>query len=271
MKVIEALNNWTMKEPQVYGLFHIFFLLVMISTTILLVHHFRDSSAKVMKRIVLISWIILVVFEVIKQFMFSYQDGRLVYNWGAFPYQFCETPLYVMPILILTKNEKLSKACISFLSTYAFFAGLAVMLWPSTVLSTFVFLSIRTMIQHGIQVAIGIFLFSWNRKSATYKSFAHATIIFLISVVIAILLNEVLGRAILKVDMNMFFLAKNMDSEILIVKDMKPYVPWIIFILAYVVGFIGIAFGFHFAETKIYELIVKKGLQAKEKELEFKN
>ena len=271
MKIIESLNNWTMKQPPLYGLFHIGFLLLMILTSILLVYHFRNSSEKVMKRIVLISWIILVVFEIAKQFIFSYRGDHLSYTWGDFPYQFCETPFYVMPLLLLTKNQKLKSAFISFLSTYALFAGLAIMIYPVTVLTTNVIISLRAFIQHGIQVVIGVYLYSWNRKNTTIEGFRYGVAVFTISVIIAIAINEILGAMILKKNMDMFFLSKNPNLGTLITKDIKPLFPWPLYVIGYVIGFTAIAFVVYYIETRVYSLWLKKHSSLEEKELEFKN
>ena len=93
MKIIDFFEHWHMVEPKAYGLFHICFILIDIIATILLVIFFRNSREKVMKRIVFISWVLLVILEIGKQFLLSYHDEVLNYNWGAFPFQFCEMPL----------------------------------------------------------------------------------------------------------------------------------------------------------------------------------
>lgn len=256
MKIIDFFEHWHMVEPKAYGLFHICWILIDIIATVLLIIFFRNSREKVMKRIVFISWIILIFFEIGKQFLMSYHDQTLKYNWGAFPFQFCEMPLYVFPILVFNKNEKVRNALISFISTYVFFAGLAIMVNPSTVMTGNIFLCVRQMIEHGVQIAIGLYLFAWNRKNINLKTFAWGSLIFVISVIIAILLNVII-ESIVKQEINMFYLNKNYESVIIIVKDIQPHVPWIIFVLCYVIGFGALALACHFSEIGIY-LLCKK-------------
>ena len=242
-----------MNEPKVYGLFHISFILIDIIAATLLIILFRNSHEKIMKRIVFISWIALVIFEIGKQFLMSYHDEVLNYNWGAFPFQFCETPLYAFPILLFNKNEKVRNALISFISTYVFFAGLAIMVNPSTVMTGNIFLCIRQMFEHGVQIVVGLYLFAWNRKNTNLKSFAWGTLIFVIFVITAILLNVFIGNNVQQ-EFNMFYLNKNYDSVIIIVKDIKPHVPWIIYVLSYIVGFSALALATHYSEVGIYTL-----------------
>ena len=235
MAIIEGLQNWTMKTPGLFGIFHIASLYIVAIVTALLVCLYRNADIKIMKRIVFISWILLVVFEVFKQLIVSHEGGEWKYNWYHFPYQFCETPLYVLPILLLVRNEKARNALIAFISTYVFFAGFALMVLPLTLYSEKVFFNIRTMLEHGIQVMLGIYLFAWNRKNMNAISFLQGSIIFIGTVIVAVILNSTIG--IKHPEINMFFLSKNNDSIILILKEIKPHVPWVIYLLSYLVGF----------------------------------
>jgi hypothetical protein len=262
--IIDALNNWRMETPKLFGFFHIFFIALTIIVSVLLVHHFRDSSEKTVKRILLISWITLVVLEIGKQLILNYEDGFIKFKWFNFPYQFCETPLYVIPILLVNKNEKVRNGLISYMASFVLFAGLAIILVPVAVISTSVFLNLRQFYGHGLQVALGIFLFVWNRKNMSYKTFLHGTYVFLIGVAIAFTLNLVIGYGFHK-EINMFYIAIDLPSTLLILKDIKPYVPYIVYLLAYIVGFTGIAFGIYYVEDVITRRVYKINVNQKEK------
>ena len=45
------------------------------------------------QKIILISGFIMLIFEIYKQVIFTYQVGH--YQWYAFPFQFCSTPMYL--------------------------------------------------------------------------------------------------------------------------------------------------------------------------------
>ena len=264
MAIIEALKNWTMEPPTLFSGFHIFFLVLALSVTAVLIHFFKDSSEKTMKRIVLISWIVLVLFEIGKQAMFSFApDGTWNYEWKKFPFQFCETPMYVIPFLFFIKNERIKNAILHFLSTFAFFAGFALLLLPFTMFTASVFLNIRTMVQHGIQVILGLYLFAWNRKNASLKGFLEGSYIFLIVLTIAVILNFTVGKDI--PGFNMFYVSKKEDSIIMIIKRIKPYVPWFIFLLSYILGFYFCAIASYFIEFESYRISLKIQLKREAK------
>ena len=266
MKIIDFFEHWHIVEPKPYGLFHICFILIDIIAAVLLIVFFRNSKEKIMKRIVFIVWITLVILEIGKQILLSYHDETLSYNWGAFPFQFCELTLYVFPILLINKNEKLRNILIAFFSTYVFFAGFAVMINPSTVMTGNIFLCVRQMIEHGIQFALGLYLFAWNRKNYSFRSFLWGIVVFLIAVVIAISINFIVESTTHEY-INMFYLSKSYGSEIFILKNVQPYVPWIIYVLLYVISFTTIAFMTYLCEIGIYRLIkkIKRELLKEEK------
>ena len=269
MQFIEKIHNWTMLEPTKYGWFHIIFLLLTIVVTTLLIIYFRDCKEKTMKKIVLFTWIGLVFFGILKELIVSYNGETLKYNWGSFPFQFCETPLYIYPILILNKNKKFQNILITYLATFAFFAGLVIMINPVTVFTSSIFFNIRTMVQHGSQVVLGLFLFSWNRKNASLKNFLYSSIIFLVVVLVAISINSTVGYVV-NDEVNMFYLSSRYNSVIWFVKDIQPYVPWIIFVLSYVVGFSACALATYYVEVGVYKLATR--IQPNdEKELDYKN
>jgi len=269
MKLIEQLHEWTMSEPTKYGWFHIIFLLLTIVVSTLLIVYFRDCKEKTMKRIVLFTWIGLVFFGVLKELLVSYNGETLKYNWGSFPFQFCETPLYIYPILLLNKNKKFQNALITFIATYIFFAGFALMVNPDRLFSIRVILSTRTMYQHGSQMAIGLFLFAWNRKNINLRSFLDASLIFVVLVVIASIINNVLGPIFAgQYTINMFWISRYYPTNLMILDRVQPYVHWVIFIILYILAFAFCAICSLFVEIGGYKLIQKIQL-SKEKELKY--
>ena len=268
MAIIEGLRNWTMEQPGLFGIFHITFLVLIFLSSFLLIKLFRDSSERIMKRIVFISWIVLVVFEIGKQVLLTFSIEGIHYSWGDFPLQFCETPLYVIPVMLFTKNNKVKNAIIAYMATYVFFAGFALTILPLTMYSTSVFMNIRTMIQHGLQVILGVFLFAWNRKNITNRDFVHGMLIFFGFTLVAITYNFVMG--IFFDGINMFWIAKDYPTHLSILKYIKPYVPYTIFVICYLTGFSGCALGSFIVEKWVHKLCVKHKLKQAE-ELEFTN
>ena len=239
LPIIEKLGSYTGEKPVMFSPFHLCFLIGFYLLTIIIILLFRNSRRCTMKLIVFIAWIILVIFEITKQLISCYWYGR--YYWANFPLQFCEIPLYIYPILILNRNKKIENALISFCATFSLFGGLAILTLPFTGLSTLVFHSVRTMVHHGIVMVIGFYLFAWNRRFMTMKNFFKGSVLFVITVIVAVIFNKLIdGRVEDKV--NMFFLNPNYETTLLIMKRIQPHVHWIIFDLLYIIFFTIIAF-----------------------------
>ena len=125
-RIVFALQK-TAERPSGYGWFHLLFFFLVVAVTIILCVFFRKISEKKFKTIIFIFWIVMVLFEVYKQIVYSFSvDGAVWdYQWYSFPFQFCSTPLYVLPFLIFLKDGKVKDGAILFICTFSLFAGKA--------------------------------------------------------------------------------------------------------------------------------------------------
>lgn len=256
-EIIQRIGDLSMDTPKLYGWFHILFLLLMIGGTYLLCRFFRNSSTKTMKIICLIVDIVLILLEVMKQLINSCTGEGFVYDWSSFPFQFCETPMYVLIAIMLNRNKKVQDVLISYMATFAFFGGFAVMICPTTVLNSSVFANVRSLIQHSLQVMIGIYLMSWNRKNFTLKNWAFSIIPFSTFCFIAIAINFIVEKNT-GAGIAMFYLSQTQESAILIVRKIKPLVPFPVYVFCYMVGFTGCSFLSFMSETGIYRLAQRR-------------
>ena len=258
LPIIEKLGTYSGEKPVMFSPFHLGFLIFFYLLTIIIILLFRNSRRSTMKLIVFIGWIILVIFEVTKQLISAYWYGR--YYWANFPFQFCELPLYIYPILLINRNKKFENVLISFCATFSLFGGLAILTLPFTGLAALVFHSVRTMVHHGIVMVIGFYLFAWNRRFMTLKNFFKGSIVFVITVIIAVIINKVIDPRVPD-KVNMFFLNPNYDTELLILKRIQHDVSSFVFILLYIVCFYIIAllaFAFEHIVYKICKLFSRK-------------
>ncbi len=60
------------EEPGNYGWFHLMFVGIVVVATFLVCHFFKDAKDKTYRRIVLITWLVIVLFEVYKEIIFSF-------------------------------------------------------------------------------------------------------------------------------------------------------------------------------------------------------
>ncbi len=261
-RVIHSLEG-TMETPTNYGWFHIMFLAIAVTATVLLCEFFKDCSDKTFRRIVLIAWITMVVLEIYKQLVFSfeYENNTAVWDfqWYAFPYQLCSTPLYVLPFIAFMKDSKFRDALISYISTFSFFGGLAVYFYPNDVFISTIGINIQTMIHHGIQVVFGIFFVVYNRRKLNHKYYVRGIPVFAALCAVAMLLNIVVYHIFMATGctetFNMFYISPYFDCTLPILSAIYPNVPYIVFALLYILGFSFVATLIYYIEMGIVRFV----------------
>ena len=241
-KIIYHLSG-EMERPVNYGWFHIMFILIVVAASVCFIVFLRNCSDKTERILLLAFWVALVLFETYKQFQFSInfnEDGTTFwdYQWYAFPYQFCDTPLYLLPFAALLKEGKARNAVKMFLATYTFFAGIVVYIYPNDVFIKTIGVDIQTMFHHGTQVLLGVFLGVRLIKSGQMKLkvFARAIGVFGIMVSVAFALNN-LVPLITDETFNMYYIGPVFDCSLPILSDIYQSVPYVIFLLIYIIGF----------------------------------
>ena len=220
--------------------FHYLALTITLIATVIAVIRLKNANDIQIRRFLLSFSGLLLTFEVYKQLIFSFQ-ANWDYQWYAFPFQFCSTPMYVALFAGLTKNIKIQQALINFLGTYGLFAGLAAMIYPNDVFVSTIGINIQTMVHHGAMMVVGTALLA-NRVQLKPSSIIGATTIFLILVTIAILLNFAHNTWIVDGTFNMFFINPQYQNHLPVLKLIEPHVPHFLFVIIYTIGFIIVAF-----------------------------
>lgn len=239
-KIIYGLSG-TMPEPTVYGWFHFMFVAIVIIATVILCVFCRNCSVKTFKIITLIVWIIMLVFEIYKQLLYSfnYENGKVKweYEWKQFPFQLCSTPLYVLPFIIFSRRDgHVRDACVAFITTFSLFGGLVTFIYPSTVFIDTIGINIQTMTHHGLQIVLGIFFVVYYRKRLNIKFFLKGTIVFGITFVIALVLNFIV-HAVTPDSFSMFYISPYFPCDIPLLSIIYDKTPYVVFLLIYIVGF----------------------------------
>lgn len=269
-KILNLLEA-TMETPKSYGWFHLMFIAIVILTTVLLCVKFKNCNDKAFRRIALIGWVLMLVLEVYKQLVFSFNyDGTTViwdYQWYAFPYQFCSTPLYVLPFIAFLKESKFRDAFVSYMSSFSLFAGLAVFAYPNDVFVDIIGINIQTMVHHGLQVVFGIFFAAYARKKLSLRYFAKAIPVFGTLSLVAIILNVSVYKAFIikgiEETFNMFFISPYFPSTLPILSIIYEKVHYSIFLIFYILGFVFVALIIYLLEKLIIKYSTGKKNYAK--------
>ena len=276
-KFIYAISK-TMEEPAMYSLFHIVSIVLMVALLALLIWKCRNCSEKTFRILFLVAWIVVVLFEVYKQIVFSFNYDEITgvvtwdYQWYAFPFQLCSTPLYVFPFVAFLPEGKVRDAFIAFIGTFSLFGGLSTMIFPATVFVETIGINIQTMVHHGIQVALGIFAMVREREKLNFKYFLKGVIVYVGVVAVAMILNATV-RPNLNEGFNMLYINKVDECSLPLVGDViKPNVPYIAFLAIYILGFVGIALAIFYIEYAIIKGVARyvrrKGMYTYEKQRE---
>ena len=231
-----------MTTPTLYGIFHIISLLLVVFVTAFLILKFRNASDKTFRRIVLVFWIIILLLEIYKQinYTFRYNDGDPYwdYQWYIFPFQFCSTPMYALPMVAFLPRGKVRNAFIAFLCYFSLVAGIAVLLYPADVFIETIGINIQTMIHHGSQVALGIYFAVYKRKEISIKFLTLGVGVLLGFIATALLLNVVFYNWMSSVGIdetfNMFYISPYYNSTLPVFSALQPLLPYPIFLFLYV-------------------------------------
>ena len=247
-----------MQVPAGFGVFHIAFLAAMLLTTVYLCIFRKNDRADRVRKVVFWLSLIVVILEIYKliNYSFTYTDSSIAYDfqWYAFPFQFCSTPMYVGVLAGLIKKGKVHNALCAYLATYAIFAGLAVMIYPGDVFTETAGINFQTMICHGVMLPIGAYLFATGHVKLEHKTILKALCVFAVTVGIAMILNEVAHATGLleRENFNMFYISPYQPPHLPIYSNVQAVVPYPWSLIIYIAGFTAAAYlvllasmGFH--------------------------
>lgn len=239
------LANTKMNTPTNYDPFHLMWVGIVIVISILLVCFLKNINDKGVRIMAGSLWGLMVLLEIAKQLIYSISlvDGQFLwdYQWYAFPFQFCSSPLYVLPIVAFAKDNKFRDAAITFLATFSLFAGLCVYVFPNDVFVSTAFISNQSMIHHGIQVFFGVYLAFRYREKMTPKNLLWGTAVFSALAALAMAMNigahYIFPMCGIDETFNMFFVSPYHDCTLPLLSMVYAAVPYPVFLCVYIFGF----------------------------------
>ena len=237
----------SMETPLPYGLFHICFFVLSFLAAIPLCRYPKNPSQTHVRRVVWVTALIVALLEIYKQinYSFSYEGGIAYdYQWYAFPFQFCSTPMYIGLLAGVFKKGKIHDSLCAYLATYSVFAGLSVMVYPVSVFIPTVGINIQTMICHGSMITIGIYLFYTGHVQLKHKTILKAMPVFAAAVALAVIGNEIAYRTGLleRETFNMFYISPYCDPHLPVYSLVQGVVPFPFCLMIYIAGFTAAAY-----------------------------
>ena len=253
-----------MEVPQPYGEFHLISFGLTIVFAILLCVLFRNCSDRTMRILLFISWLVLVIFEVLDQMVIGttvLPNGTLYFDtdWYRFPFQLCSSVVWILPFIILIPEGKIRDGLIGYMTLFSFIGGLLVMFYPTTIFTRHLVVSLHSVVHHGFQIALGIFFISHERHKYNLRYFTGGVLTFIGLLSIACLLNEVVQQVLWAYGQedvfNMFYISPYHGCELPILSEIFKLVPYPVFLLIYCLGFILLAFIVYFVATLVNHVV----------------
>ncbi len=232
-----------MTEPTIYGWFHLMFVAITILATVLLYKFCKNPKEKTVRKIILVFSLLSIFLEIYKQINFTFcYDGNVIsadYQWYAFPFQFCSTPMYVGLLAALIKNEKIHKALCNYLATFSLFGGLCVMVYPEQVFIDTIGINIQTMVCHGAMVALGIYLLCSGYIELKHKTILPAIAVFAVIIVSAIAMNETahITGLLERESFNMLYISQYCEPSLPVYSLVQQVVPYPFCLIIYIASF----------------------------------
>ena len=237
-KVVVFLQS-NMQTPNPYSWFHLLSLGLLIVAIVVVCKKCKNCSDKTFRRVLLTISLVMIGFELYKQLVWSYNAETDVwkYNWYFFPWQFCSVPMFVALVVAVAKESKFRDVLISFLATFNLFAGLVVMLYPGDVFQNMIGINIQTMVHHGAQVLIGVFMYVSGRVKMQHKTVLKGAVVFAVCATVALCYNIAFHFIDPSVGANMFFIGPYVPCPTPVLSLFWGIVPYPVFLLIYLAGF----------------------------------
>lgn len=258
------------KKPKFLGFFHLISISVTAFLTTILCKKAKASSEKSERRVAFWVWLVLVILEAYKQFVYAFDLENEVlslnYKWSGFPFQLCSAPLYVLPLIAFLPSGKIREAFAAFYGTFVLLGGIAVCVYPGNVFVETLGINLHTMVWHGSQVFLGIYFnlrrFFDESKTNLKKYFLSALPVFLLFVAVAVTLNEGMYNYFtanaLDESFNMFFISPHYECMFPILDLIQAHTPYHFFLLSYLLILSVFSFLLIYAENAIIRKVKKR-------------
>jgi len=234
-----------MNTPKPWGWFHIMWIIFVIISLIILFNLRKKYSNKQLKIVLGIYGIVALILELTKQIIWSFNYNEITntvtwdYQWYAAPFQLCTTPIFASVIcLFLKEDSKIRKALLSYMAYVTILGSFMTMIIPDSCFTSDILINIHTMWLHLGSFVVSIYLIMSGAVKIDKQSFKLAFYVFLVFVIIAEILNiGIYNSGILNGEtFNMFYISPYFISTLPVFDMIQQNVPFILFLLIYIVA-----------------------------------
>lgn len=261
-RILYFLNNFEMETPIPYGWFHILWIILTLGSIVFLYKKRNNYSEKQLKKVLLIYGVVAFVLELLKQIVWSFNYDPITkivswdYEWYAFPFQLCTTPIFVTLICGFLKKGKLRTSLLSYMAFVTILGSIATIIIPDSCFVSDILVNIHTMWLHCGSLVVSVYLLISGEVKLNIKNLINGVFVFLVYVGLADLLNVlVYNSGILNGEsFNMFYISPYFTSTLPVFDIIQESVPYPIYFITYLCVLITGALIIYFASLGIKEI-----------------
>ena len=164
--------------------------------------------------------------EIYKQLYYFFIIGGGTYVWSVLPFHLCSMALYICPAVVLLKSQKARQILYDFLFIYGTLGGLAVYIFPHSVLTEHLTIVIHSLIWHMLLIFLGFYLLLSGRVSFIRGSYKKATFLLFLLCIAAFIINCLVFITTSE-RISMFFVGPHIPDAV-ILKDIAEKCGWLI-------------------------------------------
>ena len=252
----------TMPEPTSFGWFHWMWIIITFLSILILYKIRNRYNERQLKLVIGIYGVVAFLLELAKQVSWSFNYDTVTkmitwdYEWYAFPFQLCSTPIFVCLICLFLNNNKIRKSLLSYLAFTTIWGSIMTIIMPDTCLIDEILINIHTMWLHCGSLVISVYLLMTKEVELNIKNLKGAVIVFLIFVGIAQLLNVgIYNLGLLNGEtFDMFYISPYFKTTLPVFSTLKSMFPYIIYLMLYILALsLGTIF-VYFISKLIYRL-----------------
>ena len=241
MQTIISFLHSTMTVPQPFGVFHIIALiLTFVGVTVCWCIR-KKHSEKQLKLVLALYAIPTLILEILKQISWSatISDTGIIwdYQWYAFPFQLCTTPLIVCLISLFLKKNIVRDALLSYVSFIKILGSLAVMILPSDCFVPDILVNVHTTYLHFGSFIVSCYLLFSGEIKIKIDAFIKAVCIFISFAMMANVLNVIIYNSgvLMGETFNMFYISPYFISSLPVFNQIQQEVPYVVFLMLYLI------------------------------------
>ena len=242
-KIVRFLQ-FEMERPHSYGWFHLLWLGASLALILFLCLRREKDHERSLRTLLLIYGLGALLLEAVKQIIWSYSfdpatgTGVWDYQWYAFPFQLCTTPIFVSLIAAFLKKGPARDWLLSFLAFVSILGSLATALYPETCFVSTVMVDLHTMYLHLGSLVVSVYLLATGEIRPRFRNLLRGFAVFLIFAALAELLNLAVYRSgVLQGEsFNMFYISPWFPSSLPVFDRIQASVPFPVFLLSYLLA-----------------------------------